>query len=194
MLGDQVGGYDAAMKSNVLAALLAVSLFAALGYLLLHENAPPSRLVGLGSNPPADGSLAEEHKTTRPPAAQSARTPAQHDGGLYRCTSNGRVTYQDKPCANGSQAVLQGGTVSVVPRQSTEILARPTTASGGRVAMVSRDDPPAEHPDCASLRKKIRRIDSEARQRSTESLTIERKRVGKRLSALGCSERATDNE
>lgn len=189
MLGDKVGGYDAAMKSNVLAALLTVSLFAGLGYLLLHENAPPSRLAGIGSNPPADGSLTRGPEPKRLPAPQSAILPDPHDRGLYRCNGNGRVTYQDTPCANGSQEVLQGGTVSVVPRQSTEVLARTPTASGGRVAMVSRDEPPAEHLECRRLRRQIREIDRAARQRSAEWLTAERKRVGKRLSALGCSER-----
>lgn len=186
MLGDQVGSYDAAMKSNVLAALLTVSLFAGLAYLLLHENAPPSRLEGMRSNSPEPGSIA------RPP--ETKPIPAPNEQGLYRCTSNGRVTYQDRPCSNGSQDVLKGGTVSIVPRQSTEVLARPTTESGGRVAMVSRDEPPAEHPACSSLRTQIKDIDRAARQRSTEWLTAERKRVGKRLSALGCSERESGSE
>lgn len=179
--------YDVEMKSNVLAALLTVAVFAGVGYLLMHENPAPSRSFERATTARPGGSL--QGPTAAPPliAPNDARPPDGHAGGVYRCASNGRVTYQDTPCTSGRQETISGGSVSVVPRHPTEILRRAPSDGGGSVAMVRRDEPPGEPSECAALRKRIKDIDAQARQRSTERLTEARRWAGKRMSALKCS-------
>ena len=46
----------------------------------------------------------------------------------------------------------------------------------------------AEHAECPSLRARLKSIDAQARKRSTESLTKQRRQVKERLYELGCSE------
>ncbi|MCV2216870.1 hypothetical protein [Thauera sp. Sel9] len=44
-----------------------------------------------------------------------------------------------------------------------------------------------EHPSCESLRKRVEKIDAQARQKSTQKLTDQRREVTARMSELKCS-------
>ena len=94
-------------------------------------------------------------------------------------------------CEDGLQATVQG-TLSVVPRHPVQQAQRAAPAhpepSGPRVAMVgSSASEQIEHPNCAQLRTRIQQIDAQARQRSTQRLTDERRRMRERISELECS-------
>lgn len=165
-------------KDSIIAALLTAALFSTIGYFVMQEDhAPPLPPVVQAPEHPAPATV--------PAPLQQQQ---QHTNGLYKCVTAGRTIYQDCPCEEGQQAVV-GGTMSVVPRHPIPPRQQHAAApapSHQRAAKIE-PQPPKEPPSCVWLRKRIRQIDAQARQKSTQSLTDERREVGNRMSELKCS-------
>ncbi|WP_157659151.1 hypothetical protein [Thauera butanivorans] len=184
------------MKSDhIIAALITAGLFSIIGYVLFQENPaptlPPSATAPDTPAPALDIPPPPRYQAPahRAEAYYTAPDQQQHSNGLYRCIVAGRTIYQDQPCQDGQQTTLSG-TMSVVPRYPVQQAQRALNAlnpepSSPRVAMVGSSA--NEHPNCKELRKRIRQIDAQARQRSTQRLTDDRRRTRERMSELKCS-------
>lgn len=180
------------MKSDhIIAALITAGMVSIIGYVLFKENpAPtlPTVVRAPASAPSLDIVPPPRYQAPAPRAETYYTAPDQqrHANGLYKCIIAGRTIYQDEPCQEGRQAAVSG-TMSVVPRHPVEPYKRlMPDSSGPRVAMIENDKPPPEHQLCPGLRQEIRNIDAQARRRSNEWLTAERRRVGKLMSELRC--------
>jgi hypothetical protein len=181
------------MKSDhIIAALITAGLFSIIGYVLFQENLaptlPPSATAPDTPAPALDIPPPPRYQAPahRAEAYYTAPDQQQHSNGLYRCIVAGRTIYQDQPCQDGQQATV-AGTMSVVPRYPVQQAQRALNPepSGPSVAMVGSSA--NEHPNCDKLRARIRQIDAQARQRSTQRLTDDRRRTRERMSELKCS-------
>jgi hypothetical protein len=183
---------DPGMKSDhIIAALITAGMFSIIGYVLFQENPAPTLPTPARSRPAEAPRQAAPAMAPKPePRAGTSHHIApdqqRHSNGLYRCIVAGRNTYQDHPCQDGQQATVTGK-MSVVPRYPVQQAKRALSPepSGPRVAMIGSST--NEHPNCAQLRTRIRQIDAQARQRSTQHLTDERRRARDRMSELKCS-------
>lgn len=184
------------MKSDhVFATVMTTALFSALVYYVWKESPPSVDEVPASAPQQHLPERAPEVRPQRPapPATTNGRSarPQRHQAnGLYKCVVAGQTSYQDQPCVEG-EAMEVAGTMSVVPRypvaeqQSVPAIRQPLRSHD--VALPTAPRTSQEAPACARLRDRIRTIDAQARQRSTQSLTDERRDVGKRMSELRCS-------
>lgn len=107
---------------------------------------------------------------------------------VYRCDTAGGTIYQSHPCAHASQQREMQDRVTVVPSSpKPRTVAPPSNPGSGRTGLVGNSQKAAEPKQCPGLRARLDRIDSRARQRSTESLTAERRKVRAQLRDLNCS-------
>lgn len=110
---------------------------------------------------------------------------------IYRCEIYGAVHYQSRPCPQDVQGRPVEERISVVQANRVPVrVDAPTPRTLQRVrqrsssATSSREVDPAR---CAWLRREVARVDSMARQRSTQSLTDRRRRAVDEMGQLRCS-------
>lgn len=170
------------MKSGAIAIALTTLIFSALGYFLwLDEQA--ARNTQLTQVPPQahEPSPSVANVVVPPPPA-----PSHH--GVHKCLSRGTLVYQDAPCGNAIAAPLEGGTLSVVSRPPLTLQVA-QARSDRRVGVIGNSRSRRNEPDgCPALRKRIKKIDSQARHRSTNSLTEQRRKTRERMATLRCPE------
>lgn len=106
---------------------------------------------------------------------------------VFRCDTPTGTVYQSHPCAHASQQRELQDRLTVVPPSPRTVAPTIGNPQRGRTAVVSTTQKQAEPKKCPSLRARLESIDRQARQRSTERLTAERRKVRAQLHELKCS-------
>jgi len=104
---------------------------------------------------------------------------------VFRCDTASGTVYQGYPCAAAAQQRELTERLTVVP--ASPILpssSKRTDPPQGRSAVIGA---PQEPKQCQRLRNRIASIDQQARQRSTERLAEERRKVWGQMHELKCS-------
>lgn len=122
----------------------------------------------------------------------AAAFPACAFAQVYRCDTPSGTVYQARPCAEATQQREIQDRLTVIPSNGSK--ARPpSTPSTSRSERTTRieaaEDKSAQRQaaECSRLRNRIAQIDIRARQRSTASLTAERRKLRNRQYELKCS-------
>lgn len=109
---------------------------------------------------------------------------------VYRCDTPSGTTYQSHPCAKAAQQRELQDRVTVVPsgpsNPAKHSIKSPDTSGSNRTSVIDDTQKPLEAKQCARLRDRLSRIDTQARQRSTEALASERRKVRGQLHDLKC--------
>lgn len=167
-------------RASLIAFTLTVLLFGAIGAFIWSEVQVENRLA---SDSP---SLPSSTAGVQPPA-HAARKPVEPGHrGVYKCAGRQGVTYQDAPCA-GVELSVSGGTFSTIDPEPVRPAQAPVVLAA-KGAAISRKSAGPEPSECIYLRKALRRIDAQARHRSSDLLTRERRATVNRMTELGCSE------
>lgn len=107
---------------------------------------------------------------------------------VFRCDTASGTVYQSHPCAQAAQQRELEDRLTVVPASPIQPpTSKPGSTSHSRSAAVGKVQKPEEPKQCPRLRNRIESIDRQARQRSTERLAEERRKVRVQMHELKCS-------
>lgn len=122
----------------------------------------------------------------------AAAFPACAFAQVYRCYTPSGTVYQARPCAVATQQKEIQDRLTVIPsngskarQQSTPRTSR--TERTSRIETTADKSAQRQAAECSRLRNRIAQIDIRARQRSTASLTAERRKLRDRQYELKCS-------
>lgn len=107
---------------------------------------------------------------------------------VFRCDTASGTVYQSHPCPQSAQQRELQDRLTVVPASPIQrTTPRSGSTSQNRSAAVVEVQTAEEPKQCPRLRKRIESIDRQARQRSTERLAEERRKVRAQIHELKCS-------
>lgn len=93
------------LSQRLLMAVVIVTLIACIGYLTwrwINPAATPSSLVSVTAVDPPAARLPQNAEPAPAVSAEVLLKPGQ----MYRCERNGRVSFSDQPCTEGSSRVM----------------------------------------------------------------------------------------
>lgn len=107
---------------------------------------------------------------------------------VFRCDTASGTVYQSHPCLHAAQQRELQDRLTVVPASPIQrTTPRSSNTSQSRSAVVVESQKAEEPKQCPRLRNRIESIDRQARQRSTERLAEERRKVRVQIHELKCS-------
>lgn len=111
--------------------------------------------------------------------------PVVANAQVFRCEIEGRTVYQPEACPQGVDGRVVEDRISVVESRPGRPAPQYSQQRATQVRAPSVTQ--GEHARCPELRAQIRRIDAQARQRSTQALTDRRRNAVRDLESLRCS-------
>lgn len=171
--------------ASLISLVLTTVLFGAIGLYVWFEanEATPVERASPAVTTPEERRLPPGSAPSRPPARDATVLQGPR---VFKCMIGGRLAYQDVPC-EGAELAVGGGTLSTIPAQPVEPIA-PVARLSARAGVIARRATSPEPAECVGLRAHVRRIDDQARRRSSDALTQARKSTRDRMADLRCQE------